>query len=281
MSQLHHCRYEAMGLDPCSSKPNLYPCSPCREAGVHKDAADACDARAAKPQRACTMPAFDGRFVLTGTPSSGPDWHREYLGAWTTTRTALEAEEQRQRSATTPCARCSKPVPNGGMHFCSALWRDDVDVERHDRHVEALRYALSSLPSAAEKASMMPVPVDMLPEFVRKQSEPKPPTLREWLGDRASELGRWAEVLRPLPEPAGHIEELLLNSSTGWLDYLARGEHGDERGSLTQHAVVAAINPQDPFYEALQMALFTRHPAVAPEPRPLRIGCEDQYELLP
>jgi hypothetical protein len=99
-------------------------------------------------------------------------------------------------------------------------------------------------------------------------SEPKPPALREWLGDRVSELGRWAEVLREQPVAAGHIAELLLNSSTGWLDYIARGEHGDERGSLTPDAAIVATNPPDPFYESLQMALFTRHPDVKPEPRP-------------
>lgn len=97
--------------------------------------------------------------------------------------------------------------------------------------------------------------------------EPKPPTLREWLGDRVLELGPWANVLREQPVPAGHISDLLLNLDTGWLDYVARGEHGPERGSLTQHAVTAAIAPQGPFYEALQMALFTRHPDAKPTPR--------------
>lgn len=36
-------------------------------------------------------------------------------------------------------------------------------------------------------------------------AKPKPPTLREWLGDRVSELGRWAEVLREQPVPAGQL----------------------------------------------------------------------------
>jgi hypothetical protein len=94
-----------------------------------------------------------------------------------------------------------------------------------------------------------------------------------------SELGRWADVLREQPVPAGHIEELLLNSSTGWLDYLTRGEHGDELGSLTQHAVLAATCPQDPLYEALQMALFTRHPDVKPEPKPVRTWFGNEEEL--
>jgi hypothetical protein len=97
---------------------------------------------------------------------------------------------------------------------------------------------------------------------------PKPPTLREWLGDRVSELGRWAEVLREQPAPAGWIAEWRCHDGV-WVAY--GGVRGG-RYTLGLHTVfdIAHGAPHifdSGFEEALQMALFTRHPDVKPEPK--------------
>jgi hypothetical protein len=103
-------------------------------------------------------------------------------------------------------------------------------------------------------------------------SEPKPPTLREWLGDRVFELGRWADVLREQPVPAGWIVRW------EW----ARDEHREagpwllkaygEDGEVGLHIRANNLRNQacgrsNAFLEPLQPALFIRHPDVKPEPK--------------
>lgn len=99
---------------------------------------------------------------------------------------------------------------------------------------------------------------------------PKPPTLREWLGDRASELGPWAEVLRDQPVPRGWIQRWESYRTGDTWELVAHGRGRSE--TITPTDVIYAIGtwPADPYgstSEALQMSLFTRHPAVNPEPR--------------
>lgn len=112
-----------------------------------------------------------------------------------------------------------------------------------------------------------------------KRCDHEPPTLREWLGDRVSELGRWADVLREQPVPAGRI--------TSWRWRLGHAERGWTLHMITR-GCDAQVLPQGipllrtetgPWADAMQMALFTNHPDVKPDPRPAAFSCEDQYEL--
>lgn len=97
----------------------------------------------------------------------------------------------------------------------------------------------------------------------------KPPTLREWLGDRVAELGRWADVLRDQPVPAGCVSRWEWNRDGG--DWMLAG-YDDRRSSVAIHLrgsdVWTYTRSSNAFRELVQMALFTRHPDVQPEPKP-------------
>jgi hypothetical protein len=115
---------------------------------------------------------------------------------------------------------------------------------------------------------------------------PKPPTLREWLGPRVAELGEWAGVLREQPVPAGFVTawawrtdncgDRCLQSTQRWHHY-----NSSHLVPVTRGDVVWCMKARGVTAEAFQMALFTRHPRVKPEPKPARIACEDQYEVMP
>jgi hypothetical protein len=105
----------------------------------------------------------------------------------------------------------------------------------------------------------------------------RPPTLRDWLGDRVSELGRWAEVLREQPVPAGMIVAWHWDhSGPEWL--LIASDRADKPGCGT--AVMPDLSGvfdrcDDStditcWMESLQMALFHHHPDVKPEPALVR-----------
>jgi hypothetical protein len=104
--------------------------------------------------------------------------------------------------------------------------------------------------------------------------EPKPPTLREWLGDRVSELWRWADVLCEQPPSTWHWRQ---DNSGAWILQAP--------GAViptTQRDVIGAVTwGRGPWADTCQMALFTRHPDVKPEPKRAEIICEDQYEVMP
>jgi hypothetical protein len=112
-------------------------------------------------------------------------------------------------------------------------------------------------PSAADVARAV--------ERIKATAEPKPPTLREWLGDRASELGRWAEVLREQPVPCGFITQVTWDMAHG--QWALRFQHrfginavhlrASEVSSVLCHAEPGAL-------DTYRMMLFTRHPDVAP-----------------
>jgi len=119
------------------------------------------------------------------------------------------------------------------------------------------------------------------------ETPPKPPTLREWLGDRVSELGRWADVLREQPVPAGLFLRFEWRGGSDFRAFTRRGSNAivvedvvaATRVGVAEHAATATAH--DGWLESLQMALFTRHPDVTPDPRPAAIVCEDQYEVMP
>lgn len=112
---------------------------------------------------------------------------------------------------------------------------------------------------------------------------PQPPTLREWLGDRVAELGRWADVLREQPVPAGMIVAWEWRAGVPWA--LTQGEFSDW-SKLTVENLVAACEPTkylrdaSPVVDSMQMALFTRHPDVKPEPRPAAFPWDPYPEVI-
>lgn len=102
----------------------------------------------------------------------------------------------------------------------------------------------------------------------RVTAPPSPPTIREWLGDRVSELGRWADVLREQPVPAGSIVEWRWERfSEHWRLLLRTKVTAGFESLLRTSANPLNHGCGDPFFEAVQMALFTRHPDVKPEPK--------------
>lgn len=107
---------------------------------------------------------------------------------------------------------------------------------------------------------------------------PKPPTLREWLGDRVSELGPWADVLREQPVPAGMFQGFEWNGSE-WRGSTRRGSNAICRIDLLAATGAHEATAPAPWLEAVQMAFFTRHPAVLPEPAPLRTWFGNEEEL--
>jgi hypothetical protein len=115
-------------------------------------------------------------------------------------------------------------------------------------------------------------------ERIKATAEPKPPTLREWLGDRVSELGRWAEVLRDQPVPAGRITgwRWMGSAQRGWVLHQVTGA---THAQLLPEGVPLLPCATGPLADDLQMALFTRHPAVKPEPPPLRTWFGNEEEL--
>ncbi len=93
------------------------------------------------------------------------------------------------------------------------------------------------------------------------------PTLRKWFGDRVSELGRWADVLREQPVPAGEIRRWeWVRIDSAW----QLAGHLDGGGYITMIvpcALQELLVRERWWRDQLQMALFTRHPDVKPEPK--------------
>lgn len=104
-----------------------------------------------------------------------------------------------------------------------------------------------------------------------------PPTLREWLGDRVSEFGRWAEVLREQPVPAGWISEWRWDGP-----YLIAIEDGGRETWVLRDNVIEAVTGYtwSAKADAYQMALFTRHPDVKPEPNPAAFPWDPYPEVV-
>lgn len=105
-------------------------------------------------------------------------------------------------------------------------------------------------------------------------AEPKPPTLREWLGDRVAELGPWAEVLREQPVPAGQIVAWHWDhSGPEWLLIASARNDKPKCGTAVLPDLSGVFDRCDDstditcWMESLQMALFDRHPDVKPEPK--------------
>jgi hypothetical protein len=109
---------------------------------------------------------------------------------------------------------------------------------------------------------------------------PKPPTLREWLGDRASELGRWAEVLREQPHPSGAVRVWTWKREPSGTWFLRGDVPLHELPPVIESDLLWAPTASGPLAKLFRQVFFTRHPDVKPEPR-LTIGCEDQHEVMP
>lgn len=89
---------------------------------------------------------------------------------------------------------------------------------------------------------------------------PLSPTLREWLGDRVSKLGRWADVLRERPVPVGWIQRWWWDAERAiWIVSGA----GVRDIPVDQDLAMQYLNRRN---DSFQMALFTRHPDVEPDP---------------
>jgi hypothetical protein len=248
-----------------------------------------------------------GRMVFTGTPSASgmyfdgaPLFRNEFMGQLT----ASGAEERRddhvdalkyaisgqRRSGKTAAFDgvlrvCGERREDGGA-FCAGHVGHDGDHE-WAREVRYMPVGWQRIRAAEEKAYRdAGVPLHdycacgrTMPTTAQhcKKCEPKPPTLREWLGDRVSELGRWAEVLRDQPVPAGMIVAWHWDhSGPEWL--LIASDRADKPGCGT--AVMPDLSGvfdrcDDStditcWMESLQMALFHHHPDVKPEPALVR-----------
>jgi hypothetical protein len=97
-------------------------------------------------------------------------------------------------------------------------------------------------------------------------SEPKPPTLREWLGDRVSELGRWAEVLREQPVPAGKVGAWTWRNDPNGTWFLCSDRPLHEQPPVIESDLLWCVNASGPLAKSFQKVFFHRHPDVKPEP---------------
>lgn len=119
-------------------------------------------------------------------------------------------------------------------------------------------------------------------EQSRMASPPKPPTLREWLGDRVGELGRWADVLREQPVPAGDVSawKWEMFGSEWHLEYQSSAWRARLSRNSVRDAVTGDCDPWELDADTLQMALFTRHPDVKPEPKPAAFPWDPYPEVI-
>jgi hypothetical protein len=205
----------------------------------------------AKIERAILDRAGAPHMVLMGVPSASgmyfdgvPRFRNEFMGYWT----AAEADERSQR--------CDDHV--AAINY-ALTGRRSGKADAAKRIAEAVRAAggeaMTSYPCGCDRRFGQ---CSLCAEAV---APPKPPTLREWLGDRVSELGRWAEVLREQPVPAGWIERWTWDRERGvWLMSGA----GVRDCAVDPDLAMQYLNRRN---DSMQMALFTRHPAVKPAPK--------------
>lgn len=216
-----------------------------------------------------------------GQPLVGPiEAKFERLYSCATCGSGMDATAAR---ASLFCDTCRAPKTQRAQPastFAGHMTVRDIVAKMEDKilshQADAIRYALSNLkhipplPFVSEDhgGSIARIEYPLRAREWWAKAEPKPPTLREWLGDRVSELGPWADVLREQPAPAGWIERWECRAGI----WIAFGGIRGGRYTLGLHTLldIATGAPEifgDGFEEALQMALFTRHPAVMPEPR--------------
>jgi hypothetical protein len=244
--------------------------------------------------------------VLTGTPAASgmyfdgvPLFRNEFMGQLTASGAeerrddhvdalnyALTGRQSGKTAALDGVLRiCGERREDGGA-FCTGQVGHDGDHE-WAREVRYMPVGWQRIRAAEEKAYRdAGVPLHdycacgrTMPTTAQhcKKCKPKPPTLREWLGPRVSELGRWAEVLREQPVPAGMIVAWHWDhSGPEWL--LIASDRADKPGCGT--AVMPDLSGvfdrcDDStditcWMESLQMALFHHHPDVKPEPALVR-----------
>lgn len=107
----------------------------------------------------------------------------------------------------------------------------------------------------------------------------KPPTLREWLGDRVSELGPWAGVLREQPVACGFVSRCEWRRVHGQWDLFLYNKFDINPIRLRASSLARVLtNAELGAIDTYRMALFTRHPAVKPEPAPLRTWFGNEEE---
>jgi hypothetical protein len=126
-------------------------------------------------------------WALTGTPVPG---------------TALEAEERRQRRDDHADALQYALTGRQARKACAELWQlHETNPGPCHKCGVACRDRVTYLP-LGEAPQHYCFPCGDTQPWLSQQPAP---TLREWLGPGVSELGRWAEVLREQPVPAGMI----------------------------------------------------------------------------
>lgn len=250
----HACRYELIGFGNCNTTPGMLPCGPCRKRGVGVYAA--AETTTAEPKHATAMEAEMARVTIPEIAAH----LREYLEqrAMNLSRALMLAPPQPlvvsradyDRMTDAGVLRVCGARRDDGSAFCAAQVGHDSDHE----WVREVRYTTAAGWHRAPAAA----------------PEPKPPTLREWLGpENVAKLGDWAGVLREQPVPAGmivawhwvggRILQGYDNVTRGWVTILPDGIVHLWAEPKPTHGRGCA--------DALEMALFTSHPAVKPAPK--------------
>jgi hypothetical protein len=258
--------------------------------------------------------------VLMGTPSTSgmyfngsptPDWRREYMGQWTSAE--LDAEERRQRlDDHINAVKYALGVDPAGARTRERLTTSlDALAPRVTEFWSPPRAAAAS--ASAAKPHHLACPgcsqavaftvndcvvhhaaegrqcpwsgqqrASVEHEQRRMAASPKPPTLREWLGDRVSELGRWADVLREQPVSAGDVSawKWEMFGSEWHLEYQSSAWRARLSRNTVRDAVTGDCDPWELDADTLQMALFSRHPDVAPEPKHAAFPWDPYPEVL-
>lgn len=281
------CRYKSMGLKECVETPGLYTCQPCREL-------------AAFERQETSYLKIVERDVLNNV--AVPHY---VLTGMSVPTSALEAEENRQRRddhvdalryalASRKCGKYAEAMdggcdkPSGHEGYCSGPVRMVYDfpcscgrtIRGTDRdRGKRCAHEQPKPPTLRECRYQQCDGSGLMASGDRNGRDVCdcrliPPTLREWLGPRGAELGRWAEVLREQPVPAGMIVAWHWDhSGPEWLLIASDRDDRPGCGTYVSQDFAGVFDRCDDntditcWMESLQMSLFTRHPDVQPEPK--------------
>lgn len=269
---MSNCAYKAMGFPECHTTPHMLACSRCGRAS----AATGADVIAAIAPTIGADCGQDGRIILTGTPWSS----REYMAQ----RVPPITESEQDRLFRERIRRHTEGVRDrmfASMMIPAKALRSGASgmalANGRDHQVATVRYTTGWY--ATDKVYDFPCSCGRTIRGTDrdrgKRCDHEPSTLREWLGDRVSELGRWAVVLKDHPPDTWAWRR---DNTGGWF-LQAPGA----TIPTTPRDVIGAVTwGQGPWPDTVQMALFTRHPDVKPYPRPAAYpwSPEDQHETI-